>query len=315
MAIVAAGIVFTLIKITREIRGQDISLHAIRWGWLMLAVASYFCGMCFSWIYWHIAVGRLGVEGRYGKTFAAFFYSQLGKYVPGKAMVVVIRSAMVTRQNQKAATSLAVASVFLETLGWIAVGAAISSLLLGLIFPRIEFMVIAVVTMLVALLPTLPPLFLRLLRFVLRDRESLQAVENAIDLRLMLSGWGLLLIGWAFHGLSLWAVIHSVPGIDVSLSDYPLILLAASLATVVGFVSLIPGGLGARELVLIPILGSHFGNVPALLAAVLIRLVWIFTELMLVGIIFVTNGRSRKLARNRRNENHRESRSTATLTE
>ncbi len=63
------------------------------------------------------------------RNMLAFFASQLGKYVPGKAMVVVIRTDMVRGDQVK--TAPAAASVFVETLTWLFVGAAIGCLLIG----------------------------------------------------------------------------------------------------------------------------------------------------------------------------------------
>ena len=53
---------------------------------------------------------------------------------------------------------------------------------------------------------------------------------------------------------------------------------AISLAVVLGFASLIPGGAGVRELVLASILGIMITPTHGLLAAVLIRGIHIFTE-------------------------------------
>jgi uncharacterized membrane protein YbhN (UPF0104 family) len=55
---------------------------------------------------------------------------------------------------------------------------------------------------------------------------------------------------------------------------------------VAGFVSLLPGGIGVRELVMIPLLGARFGSVTAVVAAVVIRLVWLTAELVTSGIIY-----------------------------
>jgi uncharacterized membrane protein YbhN (UPF0104 family) len=50
---------------------------------------------------------------------------------------------------------------------------------------------------------------------------------------------------------------------------------------------LLPGGLGVRELVMIPLLGTRYGTVTAVLAAVVIRLVWLITELLSTCIIYI----------------------------
>ena len=59
------------------------------------------------------------------------------------------------------------------------------------------------------------------------------------------------------------------------------------LAVVAGFLSLIPGGLGVRELVLDELMAEPFGRTVALVSAVLLRLVWLMTELAISGILYV----------------------------
>jgi hypothetical protein len=57
----------------------------------------------------------------------------------------------------------------------------------------------------------------------------------------------------------------------------------AALATVGGFVSLTPGGLGSREWVLVETLAPHIGADHALVAAILLRLVWVTAEASAAG--------------------------------
>jgi uncharacterized membrane protein YbhN (UPF0104 family) len=100
-------------------------------------------------------------------------------------------------------------------------------------------------------------------------------------------GWAVMTLGWCLNGFSLWMVLRGFPGAEVTLSDYPLTLACVTLATVAGFVSLLPGGIGVRELVMIPLLGARFGPVTAIVAAVVIRIVWLAAELLTSAIIYV----------------------------
>jgi len=51
------------------------------------------------------------------------------------------------------------------------------------------------------------------------------------------------------------------------------------LAVVAGFLSLIPGGLGVRDTILMTLLAPTWGPTVAIISAVLLRLVWLVTEL------------------------------------
>ena len=104
----------------------------------------------------------------------------------------------------------------------------------------------------------------------------------------MITGWIALAIGWTLNGCCLWLVISALPGANPTNAHLAVTLAAVTLATVGGFVSLIPGGLGVRELVMIPLLGSEFGTVIAVMAAILVRLVWLSAELASSAILYVT---------------------------
>ena len=79
-----------------------------------------------------------------------------------------------------------------------------------------------------------------------------------------------------------------LPGCELRPEDYWLTLACVSLATVAGFVSLLPGGIGVRELVLIPLLGPTIGPANAIIAAIVIRLVWLASELLGAGGFWVS---------------------------
>jgi uncharacterized membrane protein YbhN (UPF0104 family) len=80
-----------------------------------------------------------------------------------------------------------------------------------------------------------------------------------------------------------------MPGPAPPLSDLPLLTACLALAIVAGFVSFIPGGLGVRELVTIPLLGVALGYEPttALVSAVLLRLCWLLSEVFVLIILYV----------------------------
>ena len=99
-------------------------------------------------------------------------------------------------------------------------------------------------------------------------------------------GWGLLLVEWFLFGGSLAATLLAIPGVTTEVVLQPdticLVTATVSLALVLGFVSLVPGGAGIREWVVTTALGSVVGIGPirALVAAILLRFVWLFSELV-----------------------------------
>ena len=75
-------------------------------------------------------------------------------------------------------------------------------------------------------------------------------------------------------------------------SSLPLLVAAVSLAVVGGFVSMLPGGFVVRDALLLELLSPTCGSANALIASVLLRLVWLVSELTICGILeLVKRGR------------------------
>ncbi len=68
---------------------------------------------------------------------------------------------------------------------------------------------------------------------------------------------------------------------------FPLLLASVTLAVVLGFASLIPGGLGVREWVLNELLSPQLGYVAAFAGTIIVRLVWLVTEVVISIILYV----------------------------
>ena len=67
----------------------------------------------------------------------------------------------------------------------------------------------------------------------------------------------------------------------------PVVIASVALATVAGFVvAVLPGGLGVREGVLMSALAPAIGSDQAVIASLLLRLVWVAAELVAAAILF-----------------------------
>ncbi len=97
--------------------------------------------------------------------------------------------------------------------------------------------------------------------------------------------------GWILLGLSQLAVMRSFDpaGTDapVVVGLVPVVIASVALATVAGFVvAVLPGGLGVREGVLMSALAPAIGSDQAVIASLLLRLVWVAAELTAAAILF-----------------------------
>ena len=274
----------TIVSAVEELNKHPVT---IEWKWLVLAGSLYLVGMVPSGIFWFRLLHALGQTPSFAATMRAFMIGHLGKYVPGKAMVIVLRAGLL--KSQRVDTRVAAVSIFLETLTMMAVGAGLSAMILIVRYPHQRMLtLLAVGLMLAAGLPTLPPVFRRLVRLVRGRNPDGDAVNlDAISFRMMLQGWLGIGLGWCLMGLSLWAVLRSIGVEDIHLAeDFPLLVAGVALALVAGFLSLMPGGAFVRELILAELMVPRFGSATALVSAVLLRLVWLVAELLISGILY-----------------------------
>ena len=272
----------------------SFSLQSISKRWLAAAGVSYLLAMLPMAIYWQLLNGAFGQTAGFWTTFRAYTIGHLGKYVPGKAMVVVLRTAFL--RGEQTTRSVIATTVFIETFTMMAVGAALAAALIGWQFAEHKYLLgLAFLLTLAAGIPTWPPL----LRFGFRSLKKTQLTQEiqaglaGYGWRTMLTGWALELVGWLLVGFSLWCVLCALPreslGLSLSLSEvWPRLTASASLSMVAGFLSLLPGGLGVREAVLDQLLKQPFGPIVAFVAPILLRLVWLMTELAVSGILYVS---------------------------
>jgi hypothetical protein len=257
--------------------------------WLLLAGVLYLLGLLPAGLFWHRLLLVLGQNARLGETLRAYYIGHLGKYVPGKAMVVVIRVGLI--RSRRVQTGVAAVSVFLETLTMMSVGALIAAAILAVAFRRQTLLFsVALGLMVLAAVPTLPPIFKRLVRLagVGKADPSTRAKLENLGYGTLLLGWASMSMVWVLLGLSLWAVLRAAGRADAGpIGELYLYTAGVSLATVAGFLSLVPGGAVVREAVLAKLMVPQLGEVIALVSAVLLRLVWLLSELLISSILYI----------------------------
>jgi uncharacterized membrane protein YbhN (UPF0104 family) len=209
-------------------------------------------------------------------------------------MVVVVRSAMI--RGPGVDTVLATAATFVETLTMMSIGAVLGALLVPLALVQDWRLVACAVGAAVLVgVPTLPSVFRRLatLTKLHRLHPEIDDALSGVDTRALAPGWAAVAVGWLAMGISLWAALHSIPGVPWPrnlLTDIALMTACAALSTVAGFISGLPGGLGAREWVVMALVQPQYGPVAAVLSAVVHRLVTIVAELV-IGALLLATGR------------------------
>lgn len=283
--------------------------------WLIPATVFYLMGWLPSVWFWRALLKKLHQHAGLYAIVRAYFVGHLGKYVPGKALVLVIRGALL--KDFGVNPLLAALTAAYETLVSMAAGAAIAVALAPVVIPdaiwerlpaSVQFLhqqpllvPILVAVAVVASTPFSAWLFTRLGRRVLRHIDAPQA---GITARLVLQGVLITSLGWVCHALSLGCTLQSISDQPVNVAQFPIWLASVSLSTFAGFVVLIaPGGLVIREWILIEILKDQpsIGNEKAIIAAFLLRLVWFVAELATAGSLYAIKPR---LPSNQASANH-----------
>jgi len=296
LALVAWGIWKTVQQAQAEFTAREFAWRQVDPGWLLLAGLLYLGGLAPCWVFWHRTLWAMGQRPTWRESMRAHWIGHLGKYIPGKAMVVVMRTGLV--YSERVNRTVAATSVFIETLTMMAVGAFVAAVSLLLSSKDARLTWLALGMMVGSGAPTLPPIFRRIVRLlqVRRANPQIDQAMAGVSYRLMGFGWLIISGGWVLMGVSLWATLRAIPGAGLPLDQLPLITATVGLAMVAGFISLIPGGLGVRDGILMTLLAPQCGAQVALVSAVLLRVVWLLSEVVVSAILYVDVLRVRRQA-------------------
>jgi len=276
-----------------ELRQQDWDWNRIRPGWLLLSGALYALGLAPCAWCWGRVMRQLGGQASWFDTFRAHYIGHLGKYVPGKALVLILR---VWFLRGRVPATLAGLTAFYETLTMMAVGGLTAGVILAVIARhQLALLALAVGFAILAGLPLWPPLFHVLARRLGIGRAAPDLLDKLAGLqaRALLPGAVGVAGGWFLMGLSLAAVLIGLGDDDPAvLAHWPLLTAAVALSVVAGFASLLPGGIGVREWVLMELLTPALGDDRlAILAPLVLRVIWFAVEVVLAGVFYLLGPR------------------------
>jgi uncharacterized membrane protein YbhN (UPF0104 family) len=279
-----------LVSANEQLNGHEWQVEP---AWLVLSGVLYLAGLLPAALFWHKLLLQTGQEARLGESIRAYYISQLGKYVPGKWMVILLRRALLG--GRKVETTVVAASVFFETFSMLSVGAAMAALTL-IVWHADKLLLIALAAGAALLLglPTVPTYFEFLIRVlgVGRLNPTAGAKFRRIDRRVLVIGWITMGGGWLLQGLSLWATLRAMGvAVDGPIADLALDTAAVALAVVAGFLSQIPGGLAVREWVSAELIAPAYGASVAIVSAIIFRLVLVVSELAASIILYVAGWR------------------------
>lgn len=226
-----------------------------------------------------------------------FWISLVGKYVPGKAVVLIIRYGLM-RSIGATLWLVMLCSVY-ETFANVGIASWVALGLLNLpgqpmtadLSRQLPLMISTAAVFAVGFTSiVLPPVFSIVPKLVSRLAPAMVGKETA-PVQWSTLGWAAIngVIGWPIVGASVWAALQAVSENDVSPSAIPIAAAAFLLSFVAGFASMVPGQLGVREVVLHTALFALVGDrLVAVSATILHRLISVVTELVMAGVLSLT---------------------------
>lgn len=326
-----AILVFIARRFAQDLSQPELYQEPIALGWLVAAGGLYVLGLGCACAYWGWLMGQLGPRPRVWPVIRAYFVSHLGKYVPGKALTLVMRAAL--GKDAGVAPGLAGMTAFYEVLLTMGAGvllAAIYYLAMAIATPTIDaaearaqawaalirlqapekgfapraLFIVAIALAIGILWPTIPPIFNRLAdKLSLPFRDPSRRIPRLTTYH-MLGGLVFGAVGWLFLGGALACALHAVDraGLAWDLPTFVRVLSILAIAYVAGFIVLLaPAGIGVRELFLTWLLTPEIAaahDLPrelaegkVVLVVLLLRLTWTVAEVVLAGLFYRWRGR------------------------
>lgn len=276
----------SLVEAWRELTAGEVEV-SFRPLWALVSLAAYAASLLVAGSYWRWLLRDLGADISWVRAIRAYVIGHLGKYVPGKALVVVLRSTLAAGPGVDGA--VAAATVFVETLTMMACGSCLAFIVMLLGGGDVKWLLVSAALAAATGAPTIPPVF----RFVIRKLgvtkkwPSAAAQLDRMHARVLAIGWAMMAAHWVLQGVSLWAGIQCL-GFEIALwPNLPWLVAAAAMSIAAGFVLLVPAGAGVREVMLLDLLGSVGLAVgPASLATIATRLISIAAELLLATLFY-----------------------------
>ncbi len=237
---------------------------------------------------WDLITHKLGIAISFRETLESWFYSQLGKYLPGKVWLLVSRFYFYQKKG-KAKRTISIA-LYVETVTFV-LAAGLLFLIAFLSFPETRSMY--------SIAQIGGALLLVFLAFFFLHPKVLQRLTNWVLTRLRrepidlsISYWDILqilficLLSWGVGGVGYTLFVSSL--FHISSSYFFFLTGALAISSTLGLIALFaPSGLGVREGVLVYLLSALMPSSIAVIISVLTRLWTTLIEIGLIGMVYL----------------------------
>jgi glycosyltransferase 2 family protein len=252
----------------------------------LIFVFSYFIQI---WA-WYLITLRLGIAIPFKETVESWFYSQLGKYLPGKVWLFLSRLYFYDSKGMPKKTITV--ALYFETVTLV-MAAGLIFLISLFSFKEIQSFDFAISSLWLIPCFVLAFFFLhpKVLQIILnRILASLRRGPISISISYVeiLGVLGVCLLSWMVGGIGFYFFVDSVFTVS---SRHVLILTGAlAISSTLGLIALFaPSGLGVREGVLVSLLSLIMPSPVAVILSVLTRLWMTFIEIGLIGVVYLVD--------------------------
>lgn len=273
--------------------GARILEKGVLWPWVFAALGFFWMGQfCFA-LYWRRLVRTTGATAPYLSTIRAYLVGTLGKYVPGKALVVVVRTGMLP--EAKGRRFLIGGTTVYETLTSMAAAGLLGLIALASTRSDLVMNMTGAAAIAIALNVIVHPVpFGHLAKLVaIPFRRKGDPLPASDWYRCYWKSMPLLVCEWLGSGLSLWATAAAFQLPNVYSVEAAVFMTGvAALATAAGFLVLpVPAGVGVREFVIISLMVKWTGDqTAAVCVSLILRTIWTTGEILLAGGLYMLPG-------------------------
>ena len=263
---------------------HQLNAQTIEFQWQLLPVSFGLILLAFllQLITWQLIASSFDIKAPFIQTANAWFMSRLGRYVPGKITILLVRMDLYRGQSRRKIT----AATVIEQISSMA-SACLLILITLVLYPEQIWSSIrlsALIGAIVFLILLWPGLFISLINYGFRliKRDSLRKIPSY---PYMLLSVGFYLVTSIIHGAAFFILLNAASPLEIRL----LLPISAAYysASLIGlFAFFAPSGLGVREGVLLASL-PFFMPMPAVILGVLaIRIVTTAAELSAALVFF-----------------------------
>ena len=260
LKLVVMAAVFTFVGIKLAETWHKVGQHPVHidWRYCVIIPLAFICIMTTNALTWLWLTRQMGDRHAVMPLLGAYTFSQMGKYAPGKVLLVLMRIERTHRAGMSRETCLL--STLLENAMYTLSGGLVGSMALVVAARNHPLYLLGCGLLMAALLGLFyPRFFYWIINTALRSMGK-AAIPQSRRFKLSHMIWAVLMFlpTWLFGGVALWAAVSCVHHVSI-LHTVELIGVFA-LSVCLGMFSLLPGGLGVREAVqalfIAPLVGS-----------------------------------------------------------